>query len=79
VALTSPTISGIQNSGGNLIISGSGGTTNWPYFVLMATNLTASWTPLATNHFDATGNFSLTLTNAVSSGRPQSFYRLQSP
>ncbi len=77
VALTSPAVSVIQNSGGNLLISGSGGTTNWPYSVLMAPNLTASWTPVATNRFDAMGNFSLTLTNAVSPNRPQSFYRLQ--
>lgn len=77
VALTSPTISGIQVSGGNLVFTGSGGTANWPYWMLMATNLTASWTPVATNHFDANGNFSLTLTNAISPSRPQSYYRLQ--
>jgi hypothetical protein len=77
VALTSPAITAIQRSDSNLEISGSGGTANWPYVVLTATNLTAPWTPMATNRFDATGGFSLSLTNIGNSSRPQSFYRLQ--
>jgi hypothetical protein len=60
-----------------LIISGGDGTANWPYFVLMSTNLPANWTPVATNSFDASGIFSITLTNAISAGLGQSFYRLQ--
>jgi len=77
VALTSPTISGVQRAGNNLNISGSGGTANWPYVVFTTTNLPANWTPVATNRFDASGNFSITLTNAISAGLGQSFYRLQ--
>jgi rhamnogalacturonan endolyase len=77
VALTSPTISAIQKSGSNLIISGSGGTANWPYLVLATTNLLASWSPVATNRFDASGNFTLTLTNAISAGQGQAYYQLQ--
>ena len=45
--------------------------------VLMATNLTASWLPITTNSFDASGNFTITLTNAVSVGAKQGYYRLQ--
>jgi autotransporter-associated beta strand protein len=78
VALTPPTIAIIQLSGQNLVISGGGGTANWPYLVLASTNLSAAqWTTVATNYFDAAGNFSLTLTNAAGSGQPQSFYKLQ--
>jgi hypothetical protein len=77
VALASPTISGIQKSGANLIISGGGGTANWPYVVLSTTNLVTDWTPVATNSFDASGNFTVTLTNAISAGQGQAYYRLQ--
>jgi autotransporter-associated beta strand protein len=77
VALTSPAIASFQISGANLLISGGGGTVNWPYLVLVTTNLPANWTPVATNWFDASGNFSITLTNAISTGLGQSFYKLQ--
>jgi rhamnogalacturonan endolyase len=77
VALTSPVISSIQTSGADLLIGGGGGTANWPYLVLMTTNLPGNWTPVATNWFDASGNFSITLTNAISAGPGQSFYKLQ--
>ena len=78
VALTSPAIAGIQMVGGSLVISGSGGTPNWPYILLTTTNLTAAqWTPVATNQFDAGGNF--ILTNAINASLPQTFYRLQLP
>jgi rhamnogalacturonan endolyase len=77
VALTSPAITSCQTSGSNLLISGGGGTANWPYLVLMTTNLPGNWTPVATNWFDASGNFSIILTNAISAGPGQSFYKLQ--
>ncbi|HZI33692.1 MAG TPA: hypothetical protein VFF11_15225 [Candidatus Binatia bacterium] len=77
VALASPIISGIQSSGGNLVVSGSEGTANWPYVILMTTNLSANWTPVVTNRFDASGEFAITLTNAVSVGQGQAYYRLQ--
>ena len=77
MALTSPAIASFQISGANLLISGGGGTVNWPYLVLVTTNLPANWTPVATNWFDASGNFSITLTNAISTGLGQSFYKLQ--
>src|SRR5215469_15672632 len=77
---TSPTISSVRASGGNLIFSGSGGVSYWPYYLLASTNLAsplAQWTPIATNQFDGGGNF--TLTNAINVNLPQAFYRLQLP
>jgi hypothetical protein len=62
--------------GENLLISGSGGPTNWNYCILTSTNLAAAeWTPIGTNHFDAGGNF--ILTNSINPDSPQTFYRLQ--
>ena len=76
-ALTSPTISATHASGSNLVVSGGGGTANWPYVLLATTNLVANWTPVATNAFDVSGNFSITLTNVISAGANQRYYRLQ--
>jgi autotransporter-associated beta strand protein len=76
-ALSAPVISGITASNGNLQVRGTGGTTNWPYYVLRTTNLATAWAPVATNFFDASGNFNLTLTNAAGPGPSQAFYRLQ--
>jgi hypothetical protein len=48
--------------------------------VLGSTNLTlplVNWTRVATNQFDAVGNF--LFTNSFGSNRPQYFYRLQLP
>jgi len=76
VALTSPTITGIQFVGTNLVISGSGGTTNWSYFIEASTNLApAQWTPVATNQFNSAGGFSATI--AIEPNQPQTFFRLQ--
>jgi len=78
VTLTAPTIAAIQFNGGSLTVSGSGGINRWPYVILAATNLaTASWHPVATNQFDGSGNFTLTLTNAANPNQPQTFYKLQ--
>ena len=77
-ASTQPVIGGIAVSGGNLIFNGTGGTTNGFYYVLTSTNLAAplpNWIPVATNTFDASGNFSVT--NAVDSNSPQQFYLLK--
>ncbi|HEU5396635.1 MAG TPA: autotransporter-associated beta strand repeat-containing protein, partial [Verrucomicrobiae bacterium] len=79
VTLSTPTINGVQMTGSNLTISGSNGVDSWPYEVLTATNLAlpaSEWVPAATNQFDSSGNFSLTLTNAVNPNSPQMFYRL---
>jgi hypothetical protein len=76
VALTSPTISAAGLSGGNLILTGFGGVNNWPFYLLTATNLESpDWQIIATNTFDAGGNFSLT--NSILSPQPRGYYRLQ--
>ena len=73
-----PMIGNAMLAGGNLVLSGTGGTTNGTYYLLMATNLTTpltNWVPVATNTFDAFGNF--IVTNAVNSGNVQQFYRIK--
>ena len=75
-----PILSAPVYSGGNLILSGTGGTPGTNYYVLTSTNVVlpmVNWTPLATNQFDGSGNFAFT--NAVSIGTPQLFYRVQVP
>ena len=73
-----PVIGTLNATGQNLNFSGSGGIAYWTYYVLATTNLAAGqWTPVATNQFDASGHFNMTLTNAISPNSPQIFYRLQ--
>ncbi len=80
VALSRPVIGSTRLLGGNLVLSGTGGTSNGTYTVLTATNVTtplANWTPLVTNNFDASGGF--TVTNATDPGTPQLFFRIKIP
>jgi autotransporter-associated beta strand protein len=52
-----------QQNGTNLLLSGSGGLSNYTYYVLSSINAAiplTNWTMLATNLFDANGNFSFT-------------------
>ncbi len=75
-----PSFGSISNTGGGLVMSGTGGTTNGTFYVLVSTNIALplnQWTPVATNVFDASGHF--IFTNAISSNSPQAFYRLQLP
>jgi autotransporter-associated beta strand protein len=74
-AYVPPVIGSLTITGTHLSASGGGGIPYWTYYVLAATNLTASWTPVATNQFDAGGNF--IFTNAIAPGQPQTFFRLQ--
>jgi autotransporter-associated beta strand protein len=76
VMLNPPTISGARMANGRLVVSGTGGLSNWPYYVLTTTNLVfPQWTSLETNQFDAGGNFAFT--NVINPSWPQSYYRLQ--
>jgi hypothetical protein len=75
VVAARPVIGSTTVSGGNLILSGTGGTASSPYSVLTTTNLTlplTEWTQVATGNYSATGTF----TNAIVivPGVPQSFY-----
>jgi len=75
-----PVFGGISVNSSGLVISGTGGTTNGTYYVLVSTNLALppnQWTPVTTNVFDASGNF--IFTNAINADSPQAFYRLQVP
>jgi len=75
-AYLAPVIGSAAFAGTNFIVSGSGGIPGWTYYALSATNLAAPvWTPILTNQFDASGNF--TFTDALSPSSPQMFYRLQ--
>jgi hypothetical protein len=76
LAILPPMITPPKITGGNLIFSGSNGVPNGTYYVLVATNLN-SWATIATNQFDANGNFAVT--NGLSSSVPQQFYRIQFP
>jgi hypothetical protein len=75
-------IAGINLSGSNLVINGINGISGVTYYVLTSTNLalpSSQWTPVATNVPNASGNFTITVTNAVNLNVPQSFYILQMP
>jgi len=79
-AQAQPVIGSTKVSGTNLIFSGTGGTANGNYWVLTSTNLATpfgSWPTQATSTYDATGAFSVT--NAISPGTPQRFYRIKQP
>jgi autotransporter-associated beta strand protein len=71
---------GISANAGGVVLSGSGGATNGTYYLLASTNIAlpfANWTRVATNQFDASGNFFFT--NSFGTNTPQNFYRLQLP
>jgi autotransporter-associated beta strand protein len=73
---TPPTISSHSVVNGNLIFGGSGGPANGNYVVLSTTNAAAklaTWTPVITNSFDGSGNFSAT--NAIGTG--QHYYAIK--
>jgi hypothetical protein len=75
-----PVFSGISATVNGLVMSGSGGTTNGTYYVLVSTNVALprnQWAPIATNLFDGSGHF--IFTNAINPNSPQTFYLLQMP
>ena len=65
--------------GTNIVIAGANGTAGGRFEVLTSTNLlipVTSWTSIATQNFDGSGNFNLTITNAATAGAGQQFYLL---
>jgi fibronectin-binding autotransporter adhesin len=74
--------SSIQTSGHNIVLNAQGGTPLGPVSVLTTTNLLLplnQWSTLTTGNFDNSGNFTYTVTGALTSGLPQQFYILQVP
>jgi autotransporter-associated beta strand protein len=73
-----PAINRTVAIGNNLVLSGTGGTPNWNYYVLTTTNLslpTGQWKRVATNAFDGVGNF--ICTNQIDSDSALVLFRLQ--
>jgi hypothetical protein len=80
VTTAPPTFGSIKIVGTNVVFSGSNGVASSPYYVLASTNVASpriSWTPVATNMFDANGNF--IFTNSVNSTLHQQFFQIQLP
>ncbi|MEJ0091700.1 MAG: hypothetical protein WDM80_18370 [Limisphaerales bacterium] len=73
-----PRISSVTASGGKLIFNGTNGVANGSYVVLASTNAAmplTGWKAMMTNSFDVTGSFRVT--NIISPGNSQLFYRIQ--
>jgi hypothetical protein len=76
VPFSGPVINTENISSGSFTAIGTGGSSGWPYYIMVTSNLNSpQWMPIATNQFDTAGNFSFT--NAINSNWPQAFYRLQ--
>jgi hypothetical protein len=79
-AATSPVVNHPITSGGNLILTGSGGTVGASYTWLTSTNLAtpmAFWTTNTTGNFDGSGNFSNAI--PIRTSTPAKFFRLRTP
>jgi len=74
-----PAITSTSTSGGNLIITGAGGTPNASFTWLTTADLTppVSWTPVIAGALDGTGSFSNAI--PIITTNPAAFYRLQMP
>jgi autotransporter-associated beta strand protein len=74
-----PQITAQGVSGANFVLSGSGGLAGATYYVLATTNVAAplaTWPRIATNFFDASGNFSASIPIAAGDNR---FFTIQAP
>jgi PKD repeat protein len=75
-----PGIASFSRSGANLVFNGSNGFSGSTYNLLMTTNVAlplSQWAPVATNVLGASGNFTITLTNAVNQTNRERFYLLR--
>jgi hypothetical protein len=80
LVIPTPHIGTAKISGGNFVLSGSGGSSGSGYSVLSQTNLAqplANWTVVGTGTFDGSGNFSFT--NAVTPSMSKRFFRIRMP
>jgi hypothetical protein len=78
-SMVAPTLGVPKFSAGNLILTGTGGTTNASYTWLVTTNLSApiNWKTNNTGTLDGNGAFSNTI--PIPPTQPASFYRLRIP
>jgi autotransporter-associated beta strand protein len=79
-AAAPPTINPVKISGGNLIVTGMGGTPGAGYTVLTSTNVAAAlttWTTNTTGTFTGTGTFSNSI--PVNVGEPSRFFLIRVP
>ena len=80
---SAPNIGSISAGGNtNVLLTGNGGPTNggYSYWLRSSTNIAlplTNWSIVATNYFDAYGNFSNQI--PLTPGMPQVFYRLELP
>jgi hypothetical protein len=75
-----PRIVSCARQGDNVVCSGNGGQPGGTYCVLGSANAAlalSQWTRMATNRFDANGDF--TFTNAIATNKSPQFYSLQTP
>ena len=73
------TITGVSLQSTNVVITGTNGSVSGVYYVLSSTNVALpliNWTAIATNSFNASGNFNVT--NPYSATDMQRFYIIQS-
>jgi autotransporter-associated beta strand protein len=80
LVVSQPLFGGIRVTPNGLVMSGSGGAANASYYLLTSTNIAAplnAWARIATNQFDAAGNFDFT--NVSGTNSSPSFYLLQTP
>jgi autotransporter-associated beta strand protein len=80
IQASSPVVNPPVSSGGNLILTGTGGSPGAPYVWLTSTNVAApvsQWTTNSVGNFDGSGNFSNAFPISVST--PAKFFRLRAP
>jgi hypothetical protein len=75
-----PTIDGFSLSGTNVLLNVTNGYIGGTYYLLTSTNVATPlslWSPVSTNVLDASGNFSLAVTNGRAANVPRQFYILR--
>ena len=79
-ALAAANLADIKLSGANVVLNAVDGRSGGTYQVLMSRDPTlplSQWTPVATNVLSANGNFTISVSNAVSRILSEAFYILQ--
>jgi len=80
VVSAQPAIAGFSRSGSNLVLNGVNGQSGWTYNVITSTNLSlplSRWAPVAAHLMRASGEFTITATNALTRALPQTYYLLK--